>query len=75
MKQNESEKLPSFSLRSKMEVKFFFASMRKNEMKRKQNEKEVTTSKRKRKKLNSGTICKESKKNIKAGLLLFHFYT
>ncbi len=41
MKQNGSEKLPSFSLRSKMEAKFFFALMRKNEMKRKQNEKEA----------------------------------
>ncbi len=53
----------------------FFASMRKNEMKRKQNKKEATTSKRKRIKWNSGTISKESKKNIKAGLLLFHVYT
>jgi hypothetical protein len=49
--------------------------MQKHEMKRKQNEKEAKTSKRKRIEWNSGTICKESKKNIKAGLLLFHVYT
>jgi hypothetical protein len=48
MKRNRSEKLPSFLLRSEMGANFFFASMRKNEMKRKQNEKEAETSKRKR---------------------------
>ncbi len=53
----------------------FFASMQKNEMKRKQYEKEAKTSKRKRIEWNSGTICKESKKNMKAGLLLFYVYT
>jgi hypothetical protein len=52
----------------------FFALMRKNEMKQKQTEKEAKTSKR-RIEWNSGTICKESKINIKAGLLLFHVYT
>jgi hypothetical protein len=44
-------------------------------MKQKQNEKEAKTSKQKRIKGNFGTICKESKKNIKAGLLLFHVFT
>jgi hypothetical protein len=47
MKQNGSEKLPSFSLRSEMEANFFRFDA-KNEMKRKQNEKEAKTSKRKR---------------------------
>jgi hypothetical protein len=55
--------------------KIFFALMRKNEIKRKQTEKEAKTSKRKRIEWNSGTICKESKINIKADLLLFHVYT
>ncbi len=45
--------------------------MRKNEIKRKQNEKEAKTSKWKRMKRNSGTICKESKKSIK---LVFYFF-
>jgi hypothetical protein len=49
----------------------FFSSMQKNEMKRKQNEKEGKTSKRKRIEWNSGTICKESKKNIR---LVFYFF-
>jgi hypothetical protein len=48
IKRNGSEKLPSFSLQSKMRAKFFFALMRKNEIKRKQNEKEAKTSKQKR---------------------------
>ncbi len=46
-----------------------------NEIKRKQNEKEAKTSKRKRIKWNSGTICKETKKYIKAGLLVLQVYT
>ncbi len=45
------------------------------EMKQKQNEKEAKASKRKRIKWNSETICKESKKNIKVGLLLFNVHT
>jgi hypothetical protein len=44
-------------------------------MMRKRNEKEAKTSKRKRIKLNSGTICKEMKKNFKVGLLDFQVYT
>jgi hypothetical protein len=48
MKRNGSKKLPSFLLQSEMGANFFFASMRKNEMKQKQNEKEAKTSKRKR---------------------------
>ncbi len=46
-----------------------------NEIKRKQNDKEAKTSKRKRIKWNSGTICKETKKYIKAGLLVLQVYT
>jgi hypothetical protein len=45
--------------------------MRKNEMKQKQNEKEAKTSKQKRIKWNSGTICKESKKILR---LVFYFF-
>jgi hypothetical protein len=45
-----------------------------NEMKRK-NEKEAKTSKQKRKKLNSGTICKETKKNIKVCPSFCQVYT
>jgi hypothetical protein len=53
-------------------------------MKLKQNEQEAKTSKRKlqsknfeakKDKVKFWEICKESKKNIKAGLLLFHVYT
>jgi hypothetical protein len=47
MKRIGSEKLPPFSLQSKMKANFF-ALMRKNEMKRKQNKKEAKTSKQKR---------------------------
>jgi hypothetical protein len=36
--------------------------------------KKAKTSKRKRIKWNSGTICKETKKNINAGLLVFQVY-
>jgi hypothetical protein len=44
-------------------------------MKRKRNEKEAKTSKQKRIKWNTGKICKETKKNIKVGLLVFQVYT
>jgi hypothetical protein len=46
-----------------------------NEMKRKQNEKEAKSSKQNRIKWNTGKICKETKKNIKVGLLVFQVYT
>ncbi len=72
-KRNGSKKLPSFSLQSKMEAKFFFFDAKKwNEAKTKR--KRSDNFKAKRIKWNSGTISKESKKNIKAGLLLFHLY-
>ncbi len=76
--------------KKKRKTAILFASKR-NEAKRKQktaiifaskqNGSEIVfrfdakTSKRKRIKWNTGTICKESKKNIKAGLFFFHFYT
>jgi hypothetical protein len=79
------------SLRSEMKryrSKIFVTSMQKrffwlvfvSEAKRKWNEaktklKKAKTSKRKRIKWNSGTNCKETKKNIKAGLLVFQVYT
>ncbi len=84
-KTKKKQKLPSFSLWSWMKQngsEIFFSSMQKsvfrlfshlkrneNEIKQKQNEKEAKTSKWKRIKWNSWTICKETKKNIKAGLV------
>jgi hypothetical protein len=44
-------------------------------MKRKENKREAKISKRKRIKWNSGTICKEMKKNIKVGLIDFQVNT
>ncbi len=59
--------------------KVFFACFRikrnENEKKRKRHEKEAKTSKQKRIKWNSGKICKETKKSIKVGLLVFQVYT
>jgi hypothetical protein len=81
-KRNEKEaKLPSFSLRSKMKrngSEIFFASMQRKCMKIKWSEKKTKkakTSKRKRIKWNSRTICKETKKNIKVCLSVFQVYT
>jgi hypothetical protein len=69
MKRNKSKKLPLFSLWSKMEAKFFcFDAKKWNEAKT--IWKEAKTSKRKRIKWNSGTICKESKIILR---LVFYF--
>ncbi len=84
LKWNENETKQNKTKKAKRK-QIFFASMQKsvsshlkwieNEMKQKQNEKEAKTSKRKRIKLNSGTICKEIKKNFRVGLLAFQVYT
>jgi hypothetical protein len=71
IKRNESEKLPSFLLRSKMEANFF-ALMRKNEIKRKQNEQEAKTSKRKS--IKSEILGQFVKNRRKLFRLVFYFF-
>jgi hypothetical protein len=77
-KQNEAKRKRNFFHFDAKKVFFRLVSHLKrneNEMKRKQNKKEAKTSKEKRINLNSGTICKETKKTIKAGVLVFQVYT
>jgi hypothetical protein len=85
-KTKSNRKLPPFSLRSEVkrnEAKYFslwyekvffaFLHLKRNEnkMKQKQNEKKRKLQSEK----NSGTFCKETKKNIKVVLLTFQTYT
>ncbi len=56
--ETEAENCHHFRFEAKWKRNFFHFDAKKKEMKRKQNEKEAKTAKRKRIKWNSGTICK-----------------